>query len=116
MKPTLSQIRQLASRYPRVIEWSPEDNAFLGSAPPLVGHCCHGASEAQVASQLKTIVEDLCADVLSGVIPKPKRPKKKFSGKFVVRLSPQLHKKLHLLSEARKESLNQFVAEKLEAV
>lgn len=116
MKPTKAQIRQLATRYPRVIEWSQEDNAFVGSAPPLIGQCCHGNTEAEVAKQLKVIVEDLCEDVLNGVVTNPGRPKTKFSGEFVVRLSPDLHKKLYLLSEARNESLNQFIARKLEAV
>jgi len=40
-----SRIRELSARYPRVIEWSPEDGVFVGSAPPLVGQCCHGSSE-----------------------------------------------------------------------
>lgn len=116
MKPTKAEVRAFAARYPRVIEWSDEDKAFIGSAPPLVGRCCHADTEEQVAAQLKTIVEDLCEDVLNGVIPKPRSPKRKFSGRFVVRLSPALHRKLYLLSEARNESLNQFVARKLEAV
>jgi hypothetical protein len=36
----------MSARYPRVIEWSEDDHCWLGSAPPLVGQCCHGATEA----------------------------------------------------------------------
>ena len=60
------EIRRLSVRYPRVIEWSEEDRCYVGSAPPLVGQCCHGASEAKAVAQLAVIVEDLVQDVGSG--------------------------------------------------
>jgi predicted HicB family RNase H-like nuclease len=112
------KIRQLAARYPQVIEWSEEDGCFIGSAPPLVGHSCHGASTAEVAGLLDAIVLDLCEDIIDGKIPAPKEPAagKQYSGKFVVRLSPALHKKVALKAQAREESLNQFVADALERV
>jgi predicted HicB family RNase H-like nuclease len=108
------QIRELSARYPRVIEWSKEDNAFVGSAPPLVGPCCHGDSEEVVAKQLAVIVDDLIEDVLDGKMTAPKPPTaKSYSGKFLVRISPALHKKAVLKAMARGESLNQFVADAL---
>jgi len=63
---------ELSARYPRVIEWSPEDGVFVGSAPPLVGQCCHGLTEEAVARQLAVIVEDLAEDVLDGKMPAPR--------------------------------------------
>jgi predicted HicB family RNase H-like nuclease len=36
---------------------------------------------------------------------------KKFSGKFLVRVSPEIHQKAALKAQARGESLNQFVAD-----
>lgn len=109
-----TRIRTLAARYPRLIEWSEEDNAFVGSAPPLVGQCCHGKTEAEVAAQLAVIVEDLAADMLDGKMSVPTLPPgKKFSGKFVVRVSPAVHKRAALQAMARGESLNQYVAEVL---
>ena len=39
------------------------------------------------------------------------RVKMNFSGRFVVRVSPDLHKKAALKALARNESLNQFVAD-----
>lgn len=110
-----ARIRRLSARYPRVIEWSEADGCYLGSAPPLVGQCCHGASEAKVAAQLARIVEDLVGDVLDGKMPAPKREAaRSYSGRFVVRIPKALHKKLALQAMARGESLNQFVAEALE--
>ena len=108
------QIRRVSARYPRVIEWSEADGCYVGSAPPLVGQCCHGTSEAKVAAQLATIVEDLVGDVIDGKMPAPKGlAGRSYSGKFVVRVPQELHKKLALQAMARGESLNQFIAEAL---
>jgi len=108
------QIRHLSARYPRVIEWSETDGCYVGSAPPLVGQCCHGPTETKVAALLAAIVEDLVEDVLDGKMPAPKgETTRSYSGKFVVRMPKELHKKLALQAMARGQSLNQFVAEAL---
>jgi predicted HicB family RNase H-like nuclease len=111
------KLRELVARYPHVIEWSEEDDAFVGSAPPLIGHACHGKTASDVARQLEVIVADLCQDVLDGKIAEPEGlAGKAFSGNFQLRISPELHKKLALKSAARKESLNQFIEAALEKV
>ena len=108
------EIRRLSARYPRLIEWNDEDGSFVGSAPPLVGQCCHGKTEADVATQLAIIVDDLVQDVLDGKMPAPKvEPGKVYSGKFVLRISTALHQKIALKAQARGESLNQYVADVL---
>ena len=58
------------------------------------------------------------SDIVDGKIPTPREPAvgKRYSGKFVVRLSPALHKKVALKAQARDESLNQFVSDALERV
>jgi predicted HicB family RNase H-like nuclease len=109
-----AQIRRLSAQFPRLIEWSEEDGSFVGSAPPLVSQCCHGKTEAAVATQLAVIVDDLVQDVLDGKMAAPKaEPGKTYSGKFVVRIPMALHKKIALKAQARGESLNQYVAEVL---
>lgn len=109
-----TRIRSMSATYPRVIEWSAEDKCFVGSAPPLVGQCCHGNTTAEVAAQLDAIVADLVEDVIDGKMPAPALPEgKTYSGKFVVRISPELHQRAALQAAARGESLNQFVAEAL---
>jgi predicted HicB family RNase H-like nuclease len=113
MSTKTQRIRQLAARYPRVIEWSEEDGCFVGSAPPLIGQSCHGRSTREVAAQLEEIVLDLCADVVDGKIPEPPGAQATYSGQFVVRIQPALHKKVALLAAARNESLNQFVTDAL---
>jgi hypothetical protein len=50
-----------ARPYVKIVEWSPEDACFVGSAPPLVGRCCHGDREEEVFAELSQIVEEWLA-------------------------------------------------------
>jgi predicted HicB family RNase H-like nuclease len=106
-----SDIARQATRYVKVVEWSDEDRCFIGSAPPLVGQCCHGNTEEAVMKQLRAIVEDVIEMMLKHGDPLPAATTgKKYSGKFLVRLAPELHQKAALKAMARGESLNEFVA------
>jgi len=114
MKPTAAQIREATKRYLKIVEWSAEDRCYVGIAPPLIGQSCHGASEAEVLTQLQTIVEEWVETLIEEGKPLPaSTANRKFSGKFVVRLSPEIHRKVALKAMARGDSLNQYVAETL---
>lgn len=106
---------QKASRsYLRVVEWSEEDGCFVGSAPPLIGPCCHGATEASVLRQLRTIVEEwLATHDLDGKTPPPPIAAARYSGKFVLRVPPPVHQALALKARAAGKSLNTYCAERL---
>ena len=43
-----SALKAKAARYMKIVEWSDEDGCFVGSAPPLIGPCCHDKDEAKV--------------------------------------------------------------------
>lgn len=104
----------VARRYLKLVEWSDRDGCFVGSAPPIIGPCCHGRTEAEVMAQLSTIVEEWVEIMLGDGHPLPAATTgKKYSGQFVVRVAPELHKKASLKALARGESLNQFVASAL---
>ena len=52
-----------SARYVKVVEWSDEDQCYVGSAPGLVYGGCHGLDERAVFAELCEIVEeaiDLC--------------------------------------------------------
>lgn len=101
----------IARRYLKLVEWSEKDGCFVGSAPPIIGPCCHGRTEAAVMAQLSGIVEEWVEIMLGEGHPLPAATAgKKFSGQFVVRVAPELHKKASLRALARGESLNQYVA------
>ena len=45
-------------RYVKIVEWSEEDQCFVGSAPGLLLGGCHGPNEKQVFNELCDIVEE----------------------------------------------------------
>ena len=50
MKPT---------RYVKIVEWSDEDNCFVGSCPGLVYGGCHGDDEKQVFAEVCDLAEEV---------------------------------------------------------
>jgi predicted HicB family RNase H-like nuclease len=109
-----SELKARAARYTKIVEWSDEDGCFVGSAPPLIGPCCHGKNEAKVYAQLCQIVEEWIALLQGGghTLPEPMAAKK-FSGKFVLRVEPDLHRRLAAKALAAGESLNTYCTKTL---
>ena len=48
-------------RYMKIVEWSEEDQCFVGSSPGLFYGGCHGDDEKQVFTELCEIVEETIA-------------------------------------------------------
>ncbi len=46
------------TRYPKIVEWSDEDQCFLGTCPGLLHGGCHGNDEQAVFAELCEIVEE----------------------------------------------------------
>lgn len=114
MKPTTAAVKAAAARYLKIVEWSDADRCFVGRCPGLFFGGCHGADEAKVYGELCGIVEEHVAELLAGGEHLPEATAgKTYSGKFVVRIDPDLHRKAALKAAARHVSLNQFVAEVL---
>lgn len=44
--------------YAKIVEWSEEDQCFVGSAPGLLFGGCHGPDEKEVFAELCQIVEE----------------------------------------------------------
>jgi predicted HicB family RNase H-like nuclease len=109
-----NDIKKLAARYVKLVEWSDEDQCYIGSAPPLVGQSCHGHTEEEVLRQLRVIVEDVIEMKVKYGDPLPRtRTDREFSGKFLLRVEPALHKLLALRAAQKGESLNEFCVEAL---
>ena len=47
-----------STRYVKIVEWSDEDNCYVGSSPGLLYGGCHGADEQAVFNELCQIVEE----------------------------------------------------------
>jgi predicted RNase H-like HicB family nuclease len=47
-----------SARYVKIVEWSDEDQCFVGSCPGLFYGGCHGNDERAVFAELCTIVDE----------------------------------------------------------
>jgi len=45
--------------YTKIVEWSDEDQCYVGSCPGLIYGGCHGEDEKQVFEELCQIVEEV---------------------------------------------------------
>jgi predicted HicB family RNase H-like nuclease len=108
--------RKEIPKYLKIVEWSDEDNCYVGSAPPLIGPCCHGKDESRVFAQLCQIVDEWIEILKKDGKPLPAATvAKTYSGKFLLRVQPGLHRRLAVQAESEGESLNEYVARKLMA-
>jgi predicted HicB family RNase H-like nuclease len=106
-----SAIKEAAARYLKIVEWSDADKCFVGRCPGLFFGGCHGADETEVYREICQIVDEHVAELLANKALLPAASAgKTYSGKFVVRIGPELHQKAAIKASTRGESLNQFVA------
>ncbi len=47
-----------SANYLKIVEWSKEDQCYVGKCPGIIGSCCHGDDKSQVYSELCQIVDE----------------------------------------------------------
>jgi predicted HicB family RNase H-like nuclease len=105
---------KVSDQYIKLVEWSKEDQCYVGSSPGFIGPCCHGADEAKVYKQLCGIVDEWVDIHEKEMIPLPESiTSKSFSGKFVLRVGKDLHKALAIKAAKSGESLNNLCTDLL---
>ena len=96
-------------QYLKIVEWSDEDQCYIGSIPGWIGKCCHGDNEEDVYRQLCRILEEWIKIYEEDNLPLPSSiSRKKYSGKFQLRVDSDLHKALAIKAMQENESLNRF--------
>ena len=50
-----------SARYAKIVEWSDEDQCYVGSSPGLIYGGCHGSDEKAVFEELCNVVEEAIA-------------------------------------------------------
>lgn len=63
-----------SARYVKIVEWSEEDQCFIGSCPGLVYGGCHGDNELAVFEQLCTVVDEVIELYRQDGKPLPRQP------------------------------------------
>ena len=108
------QVKERAARYAKFVEWSDEDHCFIGRCPGLFAGGVHGNDEARVYKELCKAVEEWIELLHKDKAPLPEPlAGKKFSGRFVLRVEPALHRRLAAKALAAGESLNSYCARTL---
>jgi predicted HicB family RNase H-like nuclease len=108
------QIKEQAARYAKFVEWSDEDRCFIGRCPGVFDGGIHGRDEAAVYKELCGTVEEWIVLLQKDGVPLPEPlSRKEFSGKFVLRVDPALHRRLAAKALAAGESLNSYCVKTL---
>jgi predicted HicB family RNase H-like nuclease len=100
-------------KYLKIVEWSEEDQCYIGSVPGWIGKCCHGNDEMKVYQELCEIVDEWIEIYEKDGQPLPPPTNKSYSGKFVLRTGSELHRALALKALYEGESLNSFIVKTL---
>lgn len=101
--------------YLKVVEWSEDDQCYVGSCPGLMFGGVHGDDEKSVYNELCHVVDEWIADSEKNGMPLPEETaRRKYSGRFVLRVNEDLHKALWIRATQRGESLNSYCKRVLE--
>lgn len=103
-------------KYLKIVEWSEEDQCYVGSVPGWIGPCCHGDDEEKVYKELCDIVDEWIDIYEADNAKLPSATNKKYSGKFVLRTGSELHKALAVRAVSEGDSLNKYVVKKLKKI
>lgn len=98
-----------SDEYLKIVEWSDEDQCYIGTCPGLMYGGVHGDSEIQVYNELCEVVDEWIAQSEEDGMPLPEPTSgKNYSGKFVLRVGEDVHKALSIRALQKGESLNTY--------
>ena len=100
--------------YRIIVRWSDEDSAYIAEVPELPGCMADGSSPEAAIKEAKKAAR-LWLEVAKKEKRETPRPidQRRYSGKFLVRVPPQLHRELDFEAKEQKVSLNRLIAHKL---
>ena len=104
----------LMDRYTYRILWSEEDQEHVGLCAEFPGLSWLEASPEAALSGIRQLIKETVADLLEQQEPIPEPiAAKQYSGKFMVRITPDAHRMLAIQAAESGVSLNRLVASKL---
>jgi predicted HicB family RNase H-like nuclease len=103
-----------SNRYTYRITWSEEDKEYVGLCVEFPSLSWLAESQEGALKGIRKIVEEVIEDMKeNGESPPLPLSRRKFSGKFLVRIPPEIHRKLAIEAEEVGISLNRLVSAKL---
>lgn len=108
-------MKKITDNYLKIVEWSEEDQCYIGTAPGLFMGGVHGDEQTAVFEELCEVVEETVALFEAEGKPLPAATaNKRYSGKISLRIPPELHKQVNIRAMQAGESVNKFVQHRLE--
>lgn len=105
---------QIADKYTYRVTWSEEDNEYVGLCAELPSLSWLAATPEDALKGIRSTVKKCIRDLNQTGEPIPKAiTSKKYSGKFMVRVPPELHRQLAIKAAEEGVSLNRVVSSKL---
>ena len=105
-----------SAQYLKIVEWSDEDNCFVGRCPELMLGGVHGKNEQKVFSELCAVIDEWIRQAEKDKEDLPAGMSgRTYSGKFNLRINKQLHERLAIEAAKQGKSLNAYCAETLES-
>ncbi len=103
-----------SDKYTYRVLWSDEDEAFIGLCAEFPGLSWLAATSEKALKGIRTVVKEAVADMKKNkeAIPLPLTTRK-YSGKFMVRVPPEVHRHLAIEAAESGVSLNRIASAKL---
>lgn len=104
-------------RYSYRVIWSDEDNEYVGLCAEFPSLSWLAQTPEETLSGIRQVVGEVVFDLESNgeAIPGPIAVKR-YSGKFLVRIPPELHRRLALEAAEAEISLNRLASDKLSRI
>ena len=108
-------MKKRSDAFLKVVEWSEEDQCYIGTSPGLMFGGVHGPTEKKVYEELCQVVDGWVEQSEKDGIPLPTATAdKRYSGKFVLRVGENVHKALSIRAMQKGQSLNSYCKQVLE--
>ena len=106
-----------SDRYTYRVTWSEDDKEYVGLCAEFPGLSWLADTQAGALQGISNVVSDVLMDMASNgeTIPEP-LSLKHYSGNFMVRIPPDLHRKLTIEAAENNVSVNRLVSAKLAAL
>ena len=105
---------KISEKYTYRVSWSEEDQEHVGLCAELPSLSWLAKTKEEALHGISSLVDQVLKDLEANreELPEPLSIKK-YSGKFQVRIPPQIHRKLDIEAHEAKISLNRLVSAKL---
>jgi predicted HicB family RNase H-like nuclease len=104
----------VAEHYTYRVAWSAEDESFVGTVAELPSLSWLAETRVGAFEGIQQLVEDVIRDLEANGEPVPEAlADRTYSGQFLVRVPPELHRQLVLNAAEQHVSLNRLVSSRL---